>query len=374
MGFDGFTPKVASAPRRVALTVGGTLGHVHGAIAIAQAYKRQVDKAEIRLIGPREEATVEAVEQAGFPFIAIPSAPIARQGVLGKLEGLMKVACGVPRARRLLARSGTQLVVGCGGYASAPTVIAGHSLGIPTVLYEANVVPGLANRALRHFAHRVYLGWPEARETFAHLSCEVTGNPLLEGLRRAAHERSNANGEVELLVLGGSQGSPFLDDNVPQLARALAAMGLRLRVQHQTGDGDPTNVRQRYEAASVEADVVRHFDDMARAYGDATFAVTCAGAMTLNELASFGLPALVVPLRQAAGRHQDANASVFASATGCPVIAEDEWRTESAAERIAALLGDGSRLTEMSRRMSALCQPEAGSRIVQGCEALLGAQ
>lgn len=370
MGFDGFTPRVIGAPRRVALTVGGTLGHVHGAIAIAQAYRRHVADADVRLIGPEEESAHGAVRESGFAFTSIPSAPIARQSVFGKLRGLARTATGVARARAELSAHGTQLVIGCGGYASAPTVLAARSLGLPTVLYEANVIPGLANRALRHFARRIYLGWPEARSAFSQLSCEVTGNPLLEELIQSAQRRQE-RGRLELLVLGGSQGSPFLDDQVPALAGALAAMGLQLRVQHQTGNGDTDGVRARYEAVAVEADVVRHFDDMATAYGGASFAVTCAGAMTLNELASFGVPALVVPLREAAGRHQDANASVFANATGCPVIAEDEWRTEQAARRVAALLTDRPRLQQMSQRVSALCQPEAAGRIVRDCEALL---
>src|SRR5262249_4256176 len=203
----------------------------------------------------------------------------------------------------------------------------------------------------------------------------LTGTPVRAAVRALAGARAEPRipGPVHVLVVGGSQGSPFPNAQVPGGVVRVAGRGLALEVRHQTGRGDPDPVSAAYQRGGVAADVRTSFDDVTAAYRWADLAIACAGAITLAELAIAGLPALLVPLATAALDHQRANARAFAAITGVWWTGEDAWEETAVEERLAVLVASASERRAAAARMAAAARPDAADAVVAACEALLSA-
>jgi UDP-N-acetylglucosamine--N-acetylmuramyl-(pentapeptide) pyrophosphoryl-undecaprenol N-acetylglucosamine transferase len=258
-----------------------------------------------------------------------------------------------------------------------PTILAARSLGIATAIHEGNVVAGLANRMLSWFVDRVYLGFAEAIKEFQTGKVLVTGNPVRPDVAALANQLHNAPSPGQpyrILVTGGSEGSFFLNRQVPKLLARLASAGLTLEVLHQSGLADQDGVREAYREASLKSSVTPFVEDMAKAYQWADFAITCSGAATLAEAAIVGLPLLPVPLSTAAKNHQVFNAIAFARITGAFWLSENGWKFEEPDKKIAALLSHQMAWREASENVRRFARPEANRTLVTDSEAMVKAR
>jgi len=277
------------------------------------------------------------------------------------------------RARKLLRAAQTELVIGLGGYASVPVLFAARSLKLRTAIHECNADPGLANKLLGRIVDRVYLGFDVAAAHFRARKTLVIGNPVRSDVALLAEAERRPPGHdrpVNILVTGGSQGSTFLNRHAPALFRRLSDDGLNLEIRHQAGDHTEI-ARAAYEQAGLRAFVSSFVDDIASAYRWADFAITCAGAATLSELAAGALPALLVPLSSAARNHQESNAATFASTAGSCWVHESAWNPDTLAPKIAALLNHQGMWLEASARLRRAAKPHAGRMLVADCEAAM---
>ncbi len=361
-----------SRRRSVAVAGGGTAGHVTSALAIMSAYQEGFD-AEVYFIGCPDGFETQLVPAGGFELHIIPGTPYARQNAFGKVRALVTLVQGTWTARRLLHARQTGLVVGLGGYASLGAVLAARMLGIPTVIHEANVFPGLANRMIASLTDRVFLGWEQAAAAFRNSKTVVTGNPIRPAMAALANQRKEPrrDNKRRILVTGGSAGSPFLNANVPILLARVRDLGIPLTIRHQTGNNEIERVRQDYQRLGFEARIEAFIDDMAEAYCQTDFVITAAGALTLAELAMFGLPALLVPLTEAAQGHQIANARMYAEHSGAAWIPECDWDGEPVARLVATTLTDFDAMSAQSERLRQMATPGAARMLVEECEALL---
>lgn len=329
---------------------------------------------EVLFVGTSDGFEARLAPQHGYRLLTVPAAPYARTGARGKVRALTATAQGVVAARRMLRQTGVELVLGLGGYASLPAVVAAWTRGVPTALHEANAVAGRANRLAGRVVDRVLLAFDTARPGFAPTG-QVTGVPVREEIVRlgAAPRPPRADGPRRVLVVGGSGGSPFLDARVPALLARVAAGGVPVTARHQVGIGDVAAARAAYAAAGIAADVVPYLDDMAAAYAWADFVVTSAGAGTLAELAVVGLPALVVPLARAAFGHQITNARAFAALTEAPWVTEDAFAPGVLADLVAPVLGSDVAWRAASARIRRAARPDAADAVARACLALLNA-
>ena len=364
--------------RRIAIVGGGTAGHVYPALAIADAYRRAYAHVDVLFIGTPVGFERRLVPAYGYRLQTIRGTPLVGTGILGKGRALSTLSIGVTQARRLLREHGAQLVVGLGGYASVGVLLAAWSLGLRTVIHEANLVPGLANRLLGRLAHRVYLGFEAACWAFAPDRTVITGNPVRPDIaaistvgRQAPCPRARP---VHILVTGGSQGSPFLNQAAPALLSQVADSGVALHIRHQVGDDDLQPVHAAYQQARLSASVTSYIPDMAEAYQWADFVIACSGAGTIAELAVCGLPALLVPLPNSANNHQTVSAAAFAQAGAGWWVREHEWHPPTLATRLVSLLSDANAWTAMSERARGLATPHAAEVLVADCEALMAGQ
>jgi len=343
------THPARSGRRRVAVAGGGTAGHVTSAVAILAAYRANFD-ADVYFIGCRDGFAARLIPAGGFELKIIPIAPYVRQSMAGKAWALVELVRETLAARRLLKARQTDLVIGLGGYASLGAILAAKLLGIPSVIHEANVFPGLANRMLGSLADRVFLGWEQARGSFQTKSV-VTGNPIRRNMGALARQLREPGRDLQIVVTGGSAGSPFLNENVPLLLARVRDLGVPLKVRHQAGAGETERVRGRYQGQGIQARIEEFIDDMAAAYRESDYVITAAGALTLAELAMAGLPALLVPQSAAAGGHQIANAEVYSELSGGAWVREEDWDSERLAVSLAATLGDLDVLVAQANRL-----------------------
>jgi UDP-N-acetylglucosamine--N-acetylmuramyl-(pentapeptide) pyrophosphoryl-undecaprenol N-acetylglucosamine transferase len=357
--------------RRVLIAVGSTAGHVYPALAIADAYRAVSPAVDVRFAGVAGPLAAQLLGARGHVLLPVSGSQLVNVGPAGKLAAVVRVVRGLVQARRLLRAQGARLVLGIGGYASGSILLAARTLGARVAIHEANVVPGLANRLLAPLAHRVYLGFAAAAPAFASRDPLVTGHPLraeiaaLASTRREPPPRDRA---ARVLVLSSTRGERFFAERVPALLAAVGRRGVAVEARHQAGQVAVDDVAHAYRRAGVKATVAPYLDEIAADYRWADLVVARSGAGTIAEIAAAGLPALLVPLADASGDHQAANAVAVAATGAAITVRESEWRCDPLATQLTALLG-ALEWTAAAAAARRLAWPDAAARIVADCEA-----
>jgi UDP-N-acetylglucosamine--N-acetylmuramyl-(pentapeptide) pyrophosphoryl-undecaprenol N-acetylglucosamine transferase len=350
---------------RVLLTGGGTGGHIYPALSVAGCLEGD----DLLYVGTAEGPEAGIVPRAGVPFRSIPSRKLSRRPTPGALVALAVSAWGVLRAAALLRQWRPDVVLGTGGYASAGVMFAAGLMRIPSVVHEANVVPGRVNRLLARLCRCVALTYEDSIRYFPGSRTVVTGMPVRGDLLTADPAKARAEYALQadvptLLVCGGSGGAQTLNRAV---VRALPALGrLGVQVVHQTGKTLYDDVlRQVREGGGVPPfyHPTAYIEDMPSLLAAGAMIVCRGGSSTLAEVTAVGLPAIVVPYPFAVGDHQTHNARALAEA-GAAVLAKDsDLDGERLAAEVGGILGDPARLERMSAASRALGKPDAAGRV-----------
>jgi UDP-N-acetylglucosamine--N-acetylmuramyl-(pentapeptide) pyrophosphoryl-undecaprenol N-acetylglucosamine transferase len=259
-------------------------------------------------------------------------------------------------------------VIGVGGYASGPMVLAAVCLRLPTLIQEQNYYPGLTNRWLAPWVRRVAVSFEETRHYFGGRG-EVTGNPIRAAFRDL--KRKTRGEAFHVLIFGGSQGARTLNTAVIGALEILEPQRLGLRITHGTGPNDFERVRAAYEKHGYEALVLPYIVQIREAYERADLVVARAGASSVAEITACGRASILVPLASSAHDHQRFNARKVAAAGAAVVLEEKDLTGESLARAILALRNDPTRLLAMERAAAALARPEAAARVADLVEELI---
>jgi UDP-N-acetylglucosamine--N-acetylmuramyl-(pentapeptide) pyrophosphoryl-undecaprenol N-acetylglucosamine transferase len=356
---------------RLLIAGGGTGGHLFPGLALAEEVKTRHPRNEVLFVGTARGMEAKAVPKAGYALELIGVGPLKGQGLLGLLKGLARIPGALWQSRKILRQFDPDMVVGVGGYASGPMVLAAFLMGVPRAIQEQNALPGFTNKILGRIAQAVFISFDEARPFFAPKKVHLLGNPIRRAfLDNYLHEKI-PDAKLSLFITGGSQGAHGLNLRVTEAVEALApALGAGLRVVHQTGVKDAEEVQKRYAVlASTGADLVAtaFIDDMAKAYGEADLLVCRAGATTIAELTVCKKPAILVPFPFAADDHQTVNASSLVKAGAAICIQEKDLSGAQLAKEIRALAGDREQLKRMSRQSGLFGRPEAAREIADVC-------
>lgn len=356
-----------SGPQSIIFAGGGTAGHLFPALAAAEQLRQLAADVKIVFAGSGRAMEQRHVSAAGFDYAALPSRPLP-QSVGDWVPFVVENLAGYWAARRLLADERATVVVGLGGYASAPTARAALRLGIPLVLLEQNVLPGKATRWLARRAAAVCAAWAPAKN---HLPpgtrALTTGNPLRAEFFAPAHK------ENLLLVLGGSHGAHALNVDVPKALYRAASSLNGWRIVHQTGEADHSAVARLYRRLGIDAETAPFFADMPRLMRSARLAISRAGGTTLAELAATSTPAVLVPYPHAADDHQRHNAELLVRAGGAVIVDQcganpggDTLRFDAAlADALHPLISEPARLEAMGRVMRRFARPEAARQVAE---------
>lgn len=355
------------------VAAGGTGGHMFPAEAVAQE------------LSARGWRVVLATDRRGeqyaqaFPAeerLALDAA--TGRGPIGLLKAGIAILKGVAQARAAFDRIGVDVVVGFGGYPSAPALVAAVATRRPTVIHEQNAVLGRTNRMLASTVGTVAAAFPTLARAPAQVGARarLVGNPVRPDIR-ALFDRPYAapveGGPIHVLVTGGSQGARILSETAP---RALAALPepirRRLKVQQQSRAETLQSARQTYADAGIEAEVAPFFSNMAERLATAHLVIGRAGASTCSELAVAGLPSVLIPLKIAMDDHQTLNARALAEAGAAQVIAEDDLTPERLTAALEQMLTAPKTLATMSAGARSVAIPDAAKRLADLIEAAAG--
>jgi len=355
---------------------GGTGGHLYPALAVADELRRRHPGSRILFVGSRRGIENRLVPAAGFALRTLALSGIKGAGPWARLTGVLMAGWAVLRSLAFMLGRRPDLVIGMGGYASGPAVLAAQLLGVKTLVMEQNHYPGATNRFLARRADTVCVPSEEARRRLDELGVArgrvlVTGNPVRREF--AAIGEPKVEAVLSVLVFGGSRGARSINRAMVEAIPLLAGVEPVPRVVHQTGADDLAQVAEAYRRhyPPERFEVHPFLDDMPARFARADLVVCRAGATTLSELAAAGRPAILVPYAFAADDHQRLNAEAVRDSGGAIVVLDRDLAGRTIAALIRELGTDPGRLRDMGRAVRSLARPDATERIAEAAEALL---
>jgi UDP-N-acetylglucosamine--N-acetylmuramyl-(pentapeptide) pyrophosphoryl-undecaprenol N-acetylglucosamine transferase len=356
---------------RVLIAGGGTGGHLFPGIALAEEVTTRNAKNQVSFVGTERGLEVRVVPQAGFPLELISARGLKGMGLGRLLRGLVALPVSFVQSWSILRRYRPDVVVGVGGYASGPVVLAAWLQRVPTVVQEQNALPGLTNKVLGRVVRVVFIAFDEARRFFPSRKVQLIGNPIRRKLMDNYLRSSVRHEGFTLLVFGGSQGAKGINDRMIAALDDLQDLKASLHILHQTGKKDVEAVRAAYQAKGFNAEVVEFIDDMSGAYARADLVVCRAGATTLAELTVCKKASLLIPFPHAADNHQAVNAQAMVQSGAALMFTEAELTGPILAAQIRALHAHPEQLRKMEKAAALLGRPEAAKEMADVCVQLM---
>ena len=364
---------------RFLFACGGTGGHINPAVAAAQRIMALMPDAQCLFAGASDNMEMELVPREGFPIRGIRVGNLHRSlkpgEVVHNLRSAALLAKGMREAEAIIREFRPDAVLGTGGYVCYPVLRAAAAAGVPTLLHEANAMPGLTTRMLEKHVDRMMVAFEESRGGYKNPEKVLTvGMPVRSGFR----ELSRAEGRARLglddrplvLSFGGSLGAKRLNEAVAALAAENEKSG-GFRLLHACGGGEEGLRAMKALTASAGADTLRFTElrpyiyDMPAAMAAADLILCRAGASTLGELCAVGRAAVLVPYPYATGNHQEKNARLLEAAGGARVLPDEALTPESLNALVKELLADPKKLEDMGKAQRSLDRPDALNAIVE---------
>lgn len=360
---------------RLVLTGGGTGGHIYPALAIGREAAEQEPGSELLYIGAARGMESRIVPAQGVPFESIDISGFRRSLSLENFRTIARFLRGVRRSKALLKQFKPDIVVGTGGYVCGPVVYAASKLGIPTLIHEQNVVPGLTNKFLSRYASAVAVSFADSLPHFAgHRNVLHAGNPVASAVRKADKSKGFASlglapGTPYILVTGGSGGAQALNEAtlamLPGLLKQPELSGVHLVLV--TGERYYERTSERLGTlppdAAKRVHVLRYVNNMPEVLAASAMIVSRAGASFLAEVTSLGVPAVLVPSPNVTNNHQQPNAESLANAGAGRMILEKDLSGDTLLAAVSAIMKDAAlrgRMTEASRGLG---MPKAAEAI-----------
>jgi len=336
------------------IATGGTGGHLYPAIALAEE-ARSRGLGVLLLLGQIKEGIITG----GISGVKVPSGPLSGVPVGKRITSAIKIIFGTLKCLGMVGRGP---LVAFGSYASVPALLAARLRRKRYWLMEQKVVPGATVRAFASGAARVFTTFPETADRLPGAKCFLAGNPLRKGLRELpkmeARSALGFDARPLVLVMGGSQGARALTQNALEIADRMPDLQFLVIA----GKRDYPAFRKDYPERGENFVLVDYLPDVSPAYSGSDIAIARAGGGVSQELAFFGLPAILVPFPHAADDHQRANADALAKTGGVVVLPED--RLHDLPGLLRDLLGDSQRLSAMARAIRGFNRPRAAAVVL----------
>jgi UDP-N-acetylglucosamine--N-acetylmuramyl-(pentapeptide) pyrophosphoryl-undecaprenol N-acetylglucosamine transferase len=349
---------------------GGTAGHIYAGVALADRLKATRPKLEVRFVGARGGMEERLVPKAGYPLHLVEIGSFNGAALSKRLKTLFQIPWSFIRSLLWLLKYRPKVVLGVGGYASFPFVLAAGLTswlwGGHVAILEQNVLPGLTNRILGRVSRRVFAAFPGCEKAFGESKVTVTGNPVRGSIR---HLSSASRDPFTVFIFGGSQGAMGINtlvvDALEHLRDSGAKHGVTLRWIHQTGEKDYVRVRSAHEKHATGGRVEKFLYDMPECYAQASLLICRAGSSTLSEIAAVGRASILIPL-VSADRHQEFNAGLFAKIGAAEMRLQKQTTGEELARLILELAKDPARIEAMEKSVTQFARPDAVDRILSG--------
>jgi UDP-N-acetylglucosamine--N-acetylmuramyl-(pentapeptide) pyrophosphoryl-undecaprenol N-acetylglucosamine transferase len=355
---------------RIIISGGGTGGHIFPAVAIADAVKKRFSDADILFVGALGRMEMQKVPAAGYPIEGLEIEGIKRNLSLSNLLFPVKLWKSYFKAAAIIKVHQPQVVVGTGGFASGPTLLAAWRAGVPVVIQEQNSYPGITNRFMGNRAARICVAYPGLEQFFPATRIRITGNPVRNQIEHNTFSREKGAACFGLrpdkpivFIYGGSQGALAINRGVDQALESLVTEDIQ--VIWQTGKSYVERARFAVQSAGLAERVfVSDFiEAMDAAYACCDLVICRAGAISVSEICIQGLPSVLVPLPTAAEDHQTKNARVLAE-HGAAEILRNEDAPERLGSFITRLLHDEEKRRSMGIQAKNLAVYNSAEKIV----------
>ena len=350
---------------RVLIMAGGTGGHIYPAMAVAQT---MISKGMIvHWLGAKRGMEAELVAKTEIPLHLLPVTAYQGGGIARKLVAPVNLVRSVFAAMAVINQVKPDMVIGFGGYASAPGAIAAKIKRIPVLIHEQNGTPGMTNSYLSRWVEKVVQAFPQ---TFPERVKPITlGNPVRAELSGVSKLQQCEKLE-RVLILGGSSGAQSLNTIMPEVFSHIDEQQ-RPEIYHQTGQNKLEETLEYYEKFGVKAQVVEYIDNMVTAYGWADLVISRSGASTVSELAVVGRPSILIPYPWHKDQQQYFNAKVLTNCKGAVVCRQDETLVKNLILHIRQFINTPSLLENMATALEHVAIRDSAERIVRLIEKFL---
>jgi UDP-N-acetylglucosamine--N-acetylmuramyl-(pentapeptide) pyrophosphoryl-undecaprenol N-acetylglucosamine transferase len=366
-----------SSSYRLIVSGGGTGGHIFPAVAIANEFRSRYPNAEILFVGAEGRMEMTRVPEAGYKIIGLWISGLQRRLTLSNLLFPVKLIVSYFRAKQIINQFKPDVVVGTGGYASGPIMMAATRKGIPTVIQEQNSFAGLANKQVAEKASKVCVAYEGMEKYFPANKIVLTGNPVRKDILDIQSKRNQAlahfgfsNQYKTLLIIGGSLGARTINESIINgIEKILKA---NIQVIWQTGKGYYEAYKARLAAYDLQKIRVQDFvREMDLAYAVADIIISRSGALSVSEICVAKKPVILVPSPNVAEDHQTKNAKALTEKNAAIMIADKDAHADLVNSALS-LVVDDARCVMLKQNIASLAKPHATSEIVNEIEKLLG--
>ena len=370
----------------VIFTCGGTGGHINPAIAVANILKERRPDTKILFIGAQGHMEEQLVPAAGYELVTLPGSGLSRRlnpaGIKKNLYAIKCVVSAVSKCKKIIRDFGADVIVGTGGYASFPALLAGSQLKVPTVVHEANAVPGLTTKMAAALADRVLVCFDESVRYYKNPEqVEVVGMPVRQEFlscnqTAARKELGIDDGKPVVLSAFGSQGAKVMNETMADMMPLEQGDGFPFHHIHATGSFGKEWMPERVKANGVDfetqpmLDIREYIFNMPTVMAAADVMISRAGSATCNEIAAAGVPCILIPSPNVTNNHQEKNARVLEEAGGAVVVLEKDCTPEKMYELVISLLADRQRREAMAEALHSLVKSDSAQRICDIVEEL----
>lgn len=360
---------------KIAVSGGGTGGHIYPALALIREIQKKDDNVEFLYIGTEKGLESKLVPRENIPFKSIHITGFKRKISFENVKTILRFLKGVRDSKKMLKEFKPDVVIGTGGYVCGPVVYAAAKMGIPTIVHEQNSVPGLTNKFLSRYVDKIAICFEEAREFFPEQKVVLTGNPRASEVLGQDGIKGRLSAGLKLkiptvLIFGGSRGARPINEAVVKSLTELS--GKSYQVLYITGDVHFEDVQKEVElVGNPENVIIKPFiHNMPEVLTGVDLTVARAGATTLAELTSLGIPSILIPSPYVTDNHQEKNARALSENGAARLLLEKDLTGPKLVESIDHILGNGEKLADMKKAAKKLGIPDAAQRLYRLMEEL----
>ena len=357
---------------KVIVVAGGTGGHIYPAIAIMNKIKEKEENVEFLYIGTTDRMEKDIIPKLGIRFEGIPMKGLNRKNLFSNFSVFSQFMAAVKRSKELIKEFQPDVVVGAGGYITAPVLYAAHKCGVPTLIHEQNSIPGLSNKFIGNFSNTICVSLPNSMELFPKEKVVYTGNPRSEEIMGAMpfsrSEIGFSKNKKLVIIVMGSLGSTTMTEKIKELIPSFNNKDYQVLVI--TGKKYYDDYKDISTSSNVQ--VVPFMDNLIHLMKDCDLMVSRAGASTIAEITAIGLPSILVPSPYVTNNHQYKNAKELEDNGACVIVTEEEFSSKTIVSSIEDLLDHKEKYEEMSKNSRKLGIDDSATRIYQEIKKLVG--
>lgn len=356
---------------KVIMVAGGTGGHIYPALAIIHKIKEMEKDSEFLYIGTDDRMEKDLIPKMGIDFIGIPMKGLNRKKIFSNYSVFKMFNLAVKKARQVIKDFKPDVVIGAGGYITAPVLYAAHKEKIPVLIHEQNSIPGMSNKFISHFADRICVSLPNSINLFPKKKVVYTGNPRSEEILKVERKKKSLLGFDDskklVVVVMGSLGSTTMTQKIKELIPGFNNKNYQVLII--TGKGYYDEYKKIETTSNVK--IVPFMEDLIQYLKDSDLIISRAGASTIAEITAIGLPAILVPSPYVTNNHQYKNAKELEDRGACHIITEKDFSKESIINEIDYIFDHRKEYDDMVKNSKKLGIRDSATRIYEETKKLI---